>query len=83
MTRNKYILSGFLLLALIFLNCGRSLAVVPYPLSMEEKPEVRTKEERLSEIIKKIEAHEEANIKFYHDINNELKQILKKDGNER
>ena len=38
------------------------------------------KEDRLSEIIKKIETHEKTDIKFYQDIKNELKQILKREG---
>ena len=86
MTKTKYILSGFLLsVMIIFLSCTQCIAVVPYPLSTEEKPEVRTKEERLLEIIEKIEAHEKADIEFFHNIKNELKQLLKKDGigNER
>ena len=64
----------------IFLSCSQAIAVVPYPLSIEEKPAARTKEERLSEIIEKIEMHEKADINFFHDIENELKQILKKEG---
>jgi len=81
MTRNKYILSGFLLLvAIILLSYGESMAVVPYPLSTEESLKARTKEERLLEIIEKIQTHAEADIKFYHDIKNGLKQILNKEG---
>jgi len=81
MTRNKYILAGFLLLAaIIFLNCGQSMAVVPTPISTEEKPKVSVKEERLLEIIEKIEVREEADIKFYQGIKDELKEILKKEG---
>ena len=81
MTRNRYILPGFLLLAvIILLSCGQSMAVVPYSVSMEEKPEVRIKKESLLEIIEKIKTHEKESIKFYHDMENELKQILKKEG---
>ena len=86
MTKNKCILSGFLLLVMIiFLSCGQSIAVVPYPLSTEEKPEARTKEDRLLEIVEKIETHEKADIEFCHNIEKELKQILNKEGigNER
>ena len=70
---------------IIFLSCTQCVAVVPYPLSMEEKPEARTREERLLEIIEKIETHEKADIEFFKDIKNELKQILNKEGsgNER
>ena len=80
MTKNKYILSGFLLLVMIiFLSCTQCIAVVPYPLSTEEKPEARTRGERLLEIIEKIETHEKADIEFCHGIENELKQISNKE----
>ena len=38
-----------------------------------------------AEIIEKIETHEKADIEFFHDIKNELKEILKKENvsNER
>ena len=80
MTKNKYTLSWFLfLVTIIFLSCGQCIAVVPYPISTEEKSEVPTKEERLLEIIEKIETHEKADIEFCHGIENELKQISNKE----
>ena len=66
------------MVVIILLSCGQSMAVVPYSVSMEEKPDVRIKKESLLEIIEKIKTHEKENIKFYHNIENELKQILKK-----
>ena len=64
---------------IIFLSCTQCIAVMPYPLSIEEKPEANTKEERLLEIIEKIETHEKADIEFCHGIENELKQISNKE----
>ena len=67
------------MVTIIILSCAQCMAVVPYPISTKEKAEARTKEERLQEVIEKIETQEKANIKFYHDIKDEVKQILKKE----
>ena len=67
---------------IIFLSCVQCIAVVPYPLSTEEKPETYTKEERLLEIVEKIEAHEKADIEFCSNVKEELKQVLNKEGSD-
>ena len=80
MIQNKYMLPGFLLsVMIIFLSCTQCIAVVPYPVSAEEKLGARTKEELLLEIIEKIKVHEKADAEFFHNIKDELKQILKKE----